>query len=72
MLPTYEIQCAWCKRVTGYTTVEHSHTICERCSATLYPEDQMSVMRGLVFALRIEVAFVLFALGCYYAIRVLS
>jgi hypothetical protein len=31
----YNVICAWCRRVVGYSEVEHSHGICPDCAKKL-------------------------------------
>lgn len=73
--PRYEVLCMSCKRVTGWCTAEHSTGLCPECLDSRWPveeRDQLGLVRGVGFALRIEALFVAFALASYYAIRVLS
>jgi hypothetical protein len=36
------VTCAWCRKTTGCSTVEHSHSICEECKSGLLLTDHLT------------------------------
>lgn len=31
----FPVKCAWCRKTTDFSTIEHSHSICEECKDDL-------------------------------------
>ena len=53
MTTSYPVLCAWCLKlgrdtVVNYTTIEHSHGICQPCAEQVYRELEAFKARGKV------------------------